>query len=198
MFCEWGNEMTKQVLGSVASQTIDELSLFDPFDLPDQVSKPKPGEIQFLSFPLGSDTQAMLSVDQLTEVLTLPVGQIVPIPDMAAYVLGAYNWRGEILWVIDLGQLLGLEPLHQQLGNAASYKVLVSQPDLQAAAYLGLAVTNVDDMHWCNPSDIESAPTAAGTPNLSPFLRGFTLSSKGEMLLAIDAAAIFDRMLSSS
>jgi positive phototaxis protein PixI len=190
--------MAEQVLGSIASQASDEFNLFDPFDLPDQVSKPKPGEMQFLSFPLGSDTLAMLSVDQLTEVLTLPIGQVVPIPDMAAYVLGAYNWRGEILWVIDLAQLLGLEPLHQRIGNAASYKVLVSQPDLKAAAYLGLAVMNVDDMHWCNPSDIESAPTAAATPNVSPFLRGFTLSSRGEMLLAIDAAAIFDRLLLSS
>ncbi|MBW4553718.1 MAG: chemotaxis protein CheW [Aphanocapsa sp. GSE-SYN-MK-11-07L] len=185
-------------MGSVGSQASDQFSLFDPFDLPDQVSKPQPGEMQFLSFPLGSDTLAMLSVDQLTEVLTLSIGQVVPIPDMAAYVLGAYNWRGKILWVLDLAQLLGLEPLHQQMGNAASYKVLVSQPDRKAAAYLGLAVMNVDDMHWCNPSDIESAPTVAATSSVSPFLRGFTLSRKGEMLLAIDAAAIFDRMLSSN
>jgi positive phototaxis protein PixI len=191
--------MAEQLLGSVTSQATDQFDWFDPLDdLPEQVSKPKPGEMQFLTFPLGSDTLAMLSVEQLTEVLTLPIGQVMPIPDMAAYVLGAYNWRGEILWVIDLGQLLGLEPLHQQMGNASSFKVIVSQPDRKSATptYLGLAVMNVDDMHWCNPSDIESAPTAAATPNLSPFLRGFTLGNQGEMLLAIDAAAIFDRMQS--
>ncbi len=192
--------MAEQLLGSISSQATEGFDWFDPLDdLSEQVSKPKPGEIQFLTFPLGSDTLAMLSVDHLKEVLTLPVGQVMPIPDMAAYVLGAYNWRGEILWVIDLGQLLGLESLYQQMGNASNYKVIVSQPDRKSASptYLGLAVINVDDMHWCNPSDIESAPTAA-TPNLSPFLRGFTLGNKGEMLLAIDATAIFDCMQSGS
>ncbi len=65
---------------------------------------------QFLRFHLVPDTTLMLSITQLTEVLTIPVGQIIPIPHMPAWVMGVYNWRGEILWMVDLGQLVGLTP----------------------------------------------------------------------------------------
>ncbi|GBF83604.1 chemotaxis signal transduction protein [Aphanothece sacrum FPU3] len=66
---------------------------------------------QFLRFDLVPDTTLMLPVAQLTEVLTVPLGQIVPIPHMPPWVMGIYNWRGEILWMVDLGHLLGLNSL---------------------------------------------------------------------------------------
>jgi positive phototaxis protein PixI len=170
------------------------------FAEPDPVQRSRRGDLQFLAFPLGSETKAMLPVSQLTEVLTVSVGQVVPIPDMPATVLGVYNWRGEILWIADLGKLLGLEPLHQQMRGQTAFKVLVSVSGRRlggdaSRSPLGLAVREVEDMHWCNPGDIESPPGTVVTPELSPFLRGFTLSDNGEILLALDAAAIVDRML---
>lgn len=155
------------------------------------------GELQFLTFPLAEDTSAMLPVTQLAEVLNLTAAQVTPIPDLAAWVLGIYNWRGEILWIVDLSQLLGLPSLYQQTNRASTYKVIVGQAQSSAQqlpAYLGLAVKEVDDMHWCNSSDIASAPSAAVTPGLTPFLRGYTLGNQGEMPMALDATAIFERL----
>jgi positive phototaxis protein PixI len=148
------------------------------------------GGLQFLTFPLGEDTQAMLPISQLTEVLPLATGQVVPIPDMTAWVLGAYNWRGEILWIVDLGQFLGFAPLHHQTRSRSGYSVLISQ---SGSSRLGLAVSQVEDMHWCEPANIESPPTTAVTAELAPFLKGYTLSDRGEILLTLDAQAIFDR-----
>lgn len=50
---------------------------------------------QFLRFHLVPDTTAMLPVQQMTEVLTMGVSEIVPIPQMPGWVMGVYNWRGK-------------------------------------------------------------------------------------------------------
>ena len=69
---------------------------------------------QFLRFFLHPDTNLMLPIKQITEVLKIQFGQIVPIPQMPAWVMGVYNWRGNILWMIDLGHLVGLNSWYQQ------------------------------------------------------------------------------------
>jgi positive phototaxis protein PixI len=147
-----------------------------------------------MAFRLSQDTQAMVDVDYLAEVLAVPIAQVVPIPDMAAWVLGVYNWRGEILWVIDLGQLVGLPPIYQQATTVAEYSVLITQV---GASHLGLAVSELQDMHWCDPSELASAPGISVTADLAPVLRGYTLDSEGEILLALDVTAIQERALQS-
>jgi positive phototaxis protein PixI len=155
------------------------------------------GELQFLTFPLGQDTSAMLPVNQLAEVLNLSYAQIMPIPEMESWVLGVYNWRGEMLWVLDLAGLVGLPALHQQLRNASNCKVLVSktQPSSdKAPIYLGFAVKAVEDMYWCTTDDIKSAPNTAITSGLIPYLAGYTLGQKGQMLMALNALAITEQI----
>lgn len=183
-------ELTGLTIGLVGVASLEETDQF-------QREKLQRGELQFLNFPLSVDTSAMLPVSQLSEVLTLSPAQVVPIPDMEPWVLGIYNWRGEILWIIDLSHLLGLQPLQQESSSFSAYKVMVAQGQhsgSQLPLHLGLAVRDVEDMHWCNPSDIASAPTAAITPGLAPFLRGYTLGSDREMLMALDTTPIFERL----
>jgi positive phototaxis protein PixI len=155
------------------------------------------GELQFLTFPLDVDTAAMLPVTQLAEVLNLTYPQIMPIPDLAPWVLGVYNWRGEMLWVVDLAQLVGLTPLHQQLRSASNCKVLVSktQPNPgQPPIHLGLAVRAVEDMYWCGIDAIKSPPNTTITSGLTPYLAGYTLGKDTQMLMALDATAITERV----
>ena len=66
---------------------------------------------QFLRFHLAPDLNAALPVEQMTEVFTVATTKVVPIPHMPPWVIGVYNWRGEILWLVDLGYLLGGTPL---------------------------------------------------------------------------------------
>jgi len=163
-------------------------------------------EQQFLRFHLLPDTTAMLPVHQMTEVLTIPIAQIVPIPHMPAWVMGVYNWRGEILWIVDLGHLIGLYPLSQQANSRSTYTAIVihsTQPASgrqQAASFkagtkmLGLLLNRVEDMEWCNPDSIQSPPLSAVTPELVPFLRGYWLKSNGEILVVLDSNSIIAGM----
>ncbi len=158
----------------------------------DQV-RPRRGQLQFLSFQLTSDTRAMLSATHLTEILPLPAQDVVPIPDTQPWVLGAYNWRGEILWVVDLAMLLGLGSTSKM--ERAHHKLMITHT---FESRLGLAVQDVEDMFWCNPDQIESAPANTVTAALAPVLQGYTLGPMGEMLLVLDAPAVQQRALQLS
>ncbi|NJL97523.1 MAG: purine-binding chemotaxis protein CheW [Synechococcaceae cyanobacterium SM2_3_2] len=149
--------------------------------------------IQFLSFPLSFNTEAMIAVDQLSAVLKVQPHQITPIPGMDPWVLGVYNWRGTITWVIDLAAFLGQPPLFQQSGSLNTLSVLIGC-STSTHAFLGLAISQVGDMHWCQPDDIASAPATAVTQGLAPYLRGHTLTSQGDIALILDMHPLFERL----
>ncbi len=166
-----------------------------------QSTSEKKAQIQFLRFTLIPDTEIMLSLEQITEVLSIGNGQIVPIPHMPSWIMGVYNWRGEILWMIDLGQLVGLTPIYQQHINTGNYQALVLQirgKDVSRNAgkgqVLGLVVSRVEDIEWCNPEEIVSPPTSAVTPALAPFLRGYWMKSNGDLIITLDGEAILAAM----
>ena len=159
---------------------------------------------QFLRFHLMPDTTALLPVHQMTEVVTMAINEVVPIPHLPAWVMGVYNWRGEILWLVDLGHLIGLPPIHQQATGRSTYTAIVIHPTQQgrqkagsqktSGKLLGLLVNRVEDMESCNPDLIQSPPMSAVSPDLVPFLRGYWLKPDGEILVVLDGDSIITRM----
>lgn len=152
---------------------------------------------QFLQFQLTPDTTALLPLLQLTEVLTIPNGQIVPIAHMPLCVMGVYNWRGEILWMVDLAQLVGLTPLYQQNPNPSVYRAIVlSIPgdEITSSSHknhtLGLVINRVEDIELCHQQLIQSPPSSSVNPKLAPFLQGYWLKANGEILVVLDGEAI--------
>ncbi|HEY9619290.1 MAG TPA: chemotaxis protein CheW [Crinalium sp.] len=156
---------------------------------------------EFLRLHLVPDTAVLLPVQQLSEVLNIPARQIVPIPHLPTWVMGVYNWRGEILWVVDLGALCGLTPWHQQPLNTSSCTTVVLQiRDLTATSprtkdhALGLVVNRVEEMEWCDPQTIQRPPLSMVPPGLAPFLRGYWWKSNDEMLVVLNGDAIMQAM----
>lgn len=150
---------------------------------------------QFLRVSLVPNTNLMINLTQITEVLTIPVEKIVPVPGMPPWTMGVYNWRGEILWMVDLGHLVGLTPWHQQNYTKSNHQGIVihagSKKESQnTGERLGLIVSQVEDIEWCNPDEIESPPAATVTPELVPFLRGYWVKANGEIIIVIDAETV--------
>jgi len=165
-------------------------------------SQEKETKEQFLRFNLVPDTNVMLPIIQLSEVLTVPYGQIIPVPHMPAWVMGVYNWRGEILWMVDLGHLVGLTPWHQKPVTSSNHRAVVLNANSANSGraengrneMLGLVVSQIEDIEFCNPSDFYSPPASAVSSELAPFLRGYWLKPNGEMLVALDGEAIIAAM----
>ena len=158
-----------------------------------------PGQ-QFLRLYLVPETKVLLPIEQLTEVLTIPIGQIVPIPHLPAWVMGVYNWRGEILWMVDLGKLVGLTPWHQQSVNSSSYICVVLNGEVadsqssNSQAQIGLVVSKVEDLEWCDPNLVQELPSSMMAKELASFLQGYWLKPNGEMLVVLDYEAVMAAM----
>ena len=165
---------------------------------------------QFLRLHL-LNTPVLLSVGQMTEVLTVPIGQIVPIAHMPAWVMGVHNWRGEVLWMVDLCHLCGLAPWYEQRLVAAHAAVVLqiriptsrpsasrpsaSRPSTSAKSRtLGLAVSQIGEMEWCDPQQIQALSLSAATSEITQFLRGYWWNLSGDMLAVLDGEAIAEAM----
>lgn len=157
-------------------------------------------EKQFLRFYLEPITTMMLPIEQVAEVLKISLNKIVPIPQMSPWIMGVYNWRGEILWTIDLGHLLGLNTWQEQeINNTNATAIILSFPNGSKAKgtekkSLGLIIKNVEDIEWCNNELIQPPLISAITPALAPFVTGYWLKPGGEIILVLEGNSIINNM----
>lgn len=138
----------------------------------------------------------MLALRELSEVLAITGEQIVPIPHLPVWVMGVHNWRGEVLWMLDLPLLLDLPPWQESLGKRGRGLVLRgphnSRSDRRRST-VGLAVSEVDELTYCDPCNIETAAATSSTyPKLDSFLQGYWQPPTPEPAIAVlDGTKIF-------
>jgi len=124
-------------LDSVLTATSLDLLTLDDDPLPPETRQ------RLLRFALGLEDSALLPLEQITEILRLNVTEILPVPEMPSCVLGIGNWRGEMLWLVDLNHLVGYSPLSSVRQVSASPVAMVVQVNDQA---VGLVVQQVNDI----------------------------------------------------
>ena len=160
--------------------------------LVDEISSiPTPAQetCRFLTFQLCQHTQAMVEVGSILTTLQVPREQIVPIPDMPIWVMGAYNWRGEILWIVDLAQHLELkDPLSDP--RPRLHSVLITQVE---ELRMGIAVDQVHDVLSFSLEAIASAPAVTATRALASVLRGSVVNGQGSTFLWLEMKAIYQK-----
>jgi positive phototaxis protein PixI len=157
-------------------------------------------EEEFLRLHLVPNTSILLPIQQLVEVLKIPTDAVVPIPHLPTWVMGVYNWRGEILWVVDLGHLCGLTPWYQQASNVSIHSAVILQAGARNASSLskgktlGLVVHRVEDIEWCSTDLIQSLPSFSINAQMERLLRGYWWKSHDDMLAILDGESIFNVM----
>ena len=172
-----------------------EIALFYGNSQPASSTAPiSPKMKQFLRLSPNAQTVVLLPTEQLNEVLTISTEQITPMPDMSPWIMGTYNWRGNILWLVDLGYLVGLKPLYQQ-PSASSYTVTVLQFD--SSQVIGLVVNRVGNIERCTLDSIQ--PVSSATDNkLTEFLQGYWLKSEREILAVLKPDSILQALSQNS
>lgn len=153
------------------------------------LTSPEQQTQQYLRFQLTTGMQGMLPTQQLTEISSLTLEQIIPIPDISPTVMGVCNWRGEVLWVMDLGYWLGFEPLYTESFGKGRLNMMIIHHQRQT---LGLGVKSVEQMIWCDVQQILPAPHIQGTPALLQCLQGYWSAPTGEVVLALNGAPIIE------
>ena len=136
----------------------------------------------YLRFQVEQQTPAILSMEHTQEVLIVPFGRITPMPNMPECVLGLLNRRNRVLWVIDLAQMLKLQPLDT---TARQYHMVIIRVGQNP---LGLVVQEVKGVTRFTPDCIQS-PLGLVTSGLIPYVNGCILQ-QNEILLVLNAQAI--------
>ncbi|MEH2320069.1 chemotaxis protein CheW [Nostoc sp.] len=144
---------------------------------------------KFLSFNLGLMDTAVISLQHITEVLQVSLPEICGVPEMPSSVLGIYNWRGEMLWLVDLEAMLGYPPISQGSNLLSIMMGIVLE---NKGKYLGLLVRQLIDIEWLDTKEMKPATTELFYPKSSPFLQGYFINDSEEMIFNLDALTIIE------
>lgn len=143
---------------------------------------------KFLSFNLGARDTAVISLQQITEVVQVPLAEICCVPQMPSCVLGIYNWRGEMLWLVNLEEMLGYnKTLLQQTNVLSKMMAIVLENE---GKYLGILVRQLMDIEWLDTQQMKFAFAELFSPEMSPLLQGYFIDNSEKMMLNLDAPAI--------
>jgi positive phototaxis protein PixI len=142
---------------------------------------------KFLSFHLGVRDKAVISLQHITEVLRVSLTEICGVPQMPNCVLGIYSWRGEMLWLVDLEEMLGYPPLLQNSNLLSKMMAIVLEND---GKYLGILVRQLTDIESLDTQQMKIPSADLFYPAMSPFLQGYFTNASEEMIFNLDAMAI--------
>jgi len=140
---------------------------------------------KFLRFQLGVEGIALLPLHSIKQVMQVSVAEMLPVPQMPNCVLGIYNWRGEMLWMVDVGQLMGFPPLAAAtVDNVMAIAIVV---DDQA---LGLVVQQINDIEWHDLQQLHIPSLGLFSPEILPYLQGYLIAENKEVLMVLNGGAI--------
>jgi positive phototaxis protein PixI len=142
---------------------------------------------KFLSFNLGARDTAVISLQYITEVMQVSLAEICGVPEMPSCVLGIYNWRGEMLWLVDLEDMLGYAPLAQGANSISRMMAIVLQNE---GKYLGLLVRQLMDIEWMDVNQIKPPNLEIFSRDIASILQGYFINDADDMIITLDAPAI--------
>lgn len=139
-----------------------------------------------LRFDVPSGNEFALPASGVREVMSVYFDRITPIPNASPFFLGTYNWRGQVIWVADLGQFLGDEVLVNTNQNEVSV-LIVEEQEL----VMGFAVHTVANTEWLDVERI--VPSNSQIPAaMKSFIKGVytTAGADKPELRLLDRVAI--------
>ncbi|MFB2836765.1 chemotaxis protein CheW [Floridanema evergladense] len=147
-------------------------------------NSPPAGE-KFLRFQLGEEGIALLPLNIIKQVMQVSVAEILTVPQMPACVLGIYNWRGEMLWIVDIGNFMGFPTL--TVGGMENLMTIAIQVQEQ---YLGLVVQQINDIELHDVEQINMPSLGLFSPEILPYLQGYLIGDNKEVLMVLNGEAI--------
>ena len=154
---------------------------------------------KFLRFYLGAGDRpdasmsnsdlALLEAEIVTEVITISPKELLPVPQMPYCVLGIYSWRSEMLWVVDIENLMGYPPsLREDADENETILVMVVRVQGQS---MGLVVSRIDTIIEQDLESFKSSSSEIFSEDIMPFLYGYFVDKNNNIIMLIDAEEIF-------
>ncbi len=156
--------------------------------LTNQEEEEKTPEMQrFLRFQLGQEDLCLLPTEGVLQVLTIALEELLPVPQMPGCVMGVYNWRGELLWLVDFQHLVGLKPLLSEDANLTNCMTIVVKLNNKV---MGLVVNRVEDIEELDCNQMQPLTAGLFSSELLEFLQGYFVTKNNKMLMVFEGQAI--------
>ncbi len=146
---------------------------------------------KFISFQLGLKYTALLPLEYVTELFQMSVADILPVPQVPSCVLGIYNWREEMLWLVDFNALTGFSSLMKSETLLTPMTIVVQAQ----GQVIGLVVQQVKDIEVLNIKQLKPPEVGLFNPELLPFLQGYFVGDNNEIIASIAPEAIIQAPL---
>jgi positive phototaxis protein PixI len=143
----------------------------------------KTGEM-FLRLQLDAQTTAVVPMSQTQEAIVLPATRVSAVPNLPSPVLGLFNRRSSLLWLVDLPEILGLEPIDRHVHSYDIALLKVGQIPLAVAVRSIMGVIRF-------AKDEIASPIGSFNPAFTPYLSGWILREQ-ELVLVLDPEAIIN------
>jgi positive phototaxis protein PixI len=111
---------------------------------------------RFLSLYITPTEEMLLPTEQMVEILSLRLEEVLPVPETSSLVVGVFNWRQQVVWLIDVPAVLGRLPLAQQSPGLLQRDVVVVNYQGQT---LGLGITRVGKIYQGQAATELALPT---------------------------------------
>ncbi|MGF1537340.1 MAG: chemotaxis protein CheW [Elainellaceae cyanobacterium] len=162
---------------AIATIQSDSLSL-DAFNF----EPPPPDTRQrLLRFRLTDQDSGLLVLEEIAEVLQIPPTGILTVPGVPDEVLGVLNWRGDMLWLVDLNMLTGYPSLVDQPAGLTTLIVLVIQARGRA---VGLGVSQFEEVELHDLTHLQPVASGLFPSKLYHFIAGALPGDRGVVLRA--------------
>ena len=145
------------------------------------------GSFQLVTFRLGSENYG-IPVSEVKEIIR-PI-KAFPVPGMADPVVGVINLRGEIIPVLKIHSVLGVE---EDPDNGKSRKKRVIILDSSEGRF-GFMVDEVSDVIQVESKDIRKSPEVSSDHSYEESVLGI-VQTEGKMLICIDPEKIVEQCL---
>jgi purine-binding chemotaxis protein CheW len=141
--------------------------------------------MQVIVFKIGKEEYG-LHIDQIKEVVLTP--NVTPVPEVADYVKGVANVRGNIISIVDLGFRFGVGSKdNNQLGK---YTLVVASDEFK----LGILVKEVPNTLNISTSEIEDSQNVIGDDASSgQYIKGI-IKLKERLIVLIDIFKVLDKV----
>ncbi len=149
-----------------------------------------------------------LPLESTVEVISLKRGEICPIPGVAPALLGVVNQGGRLLWVLDLSDLLKLEPsrgqsvLRSNLSRSQERLSLLTiagnsatSPREKAEHQIGCLVSALKGIVSLNPAQFKPVPATVPS-SIREFVSGITEIDSSPVAI-LNSNAIFAALQAS-
>lgn len=144
---------------------------------------------RFLRFRLAGEELCLLPTEGVLQVLQIEMEDILPVPQMPGCVMGVYNWRGDLLWLVDFKHLVGLQPLLSEDVNLTTCTTIVVRLNNKL---MGLVVDRVEDIEERDLGEMQSLAGGLFSSELLEFLQGYFVTDERKMLMVFEAEAVLN------